>query len=368
MLFWLGLILFLPGWSSCQNARNRANSPPGKILSTDGYVLKVVFRPDGQRLASGGGVYKGRGKWVTGEVRVWDPTTGQSVLAFAGHPEGVTGLDFSPDGKRLATASSSGVKVWDAATGKQLLTLKMQPNEEPWRVAFDPQGDRLATLSQVGPIWRGRGAAVVRVWHTPPTDEGQKTEPVFSYPFQVGFRAWQWTSLVFSPDGMRLACGWDNAVLIWDWSPQCPGDKTAPAVVLEGHTRPVRDQAFSPDGKRLATASDDETVRIWDAATGQELLRFDSPRDGIPGYRGIGCLAFSPDGQRLAGGKAQNLVIWDAATGKELHYLRWHSGTIESLAFSPDGKTLATGADDHEIKLWDLTALEVWNEVRPGEK
>src|SRR5262249_1587135 len=254
-------------------------------------------------------------------------------------------------------------KAWDAATGKQLFSLRMQPNEEPWRVIFDPQGERLATLSQIGPIWRGRGAVAVRVWNTPPTDEGQETAPVFSYPFQTGRSIWGTPNVTFSPDGMRLACGRDNAVLIWDWSPSCPGDKTAPAVVLEGHTRPVRDQAFSPDGKRLATASDDETVRIWDPATGQELLCFDSPRDGIPGYRGIGCLAFSPDGKRLAGGKAQNLVIWDAATGKELHYLRWHSNTIESLAFSPDGKTLATGADDHEIKLWDLMALEHWNEA-----
>jgi WD40 repeat protein len=366
MLFWLGLILFLPGWSSCQNARNRVNSPPGKILSTDGYVLKVVFRPDGQRLASGGGIYKGRGKWVTGEVKVWDPTTGQPVLAFAGHPEGVTGLDFSPDGKRLATASSDGVKVWDAATGKQLLSLRILPNEKPWRVVFDPQGERLATLSETG-----RKSVALRVWHALPTEEGQKTAPMFSYPFQAsasGPGLWNLPGLVFSPDGVRLACGRDNTVLIWNLSPHCPGDKTAPAVVLEGHTRPVRDQAFSPDGKRLATASDDETVRIWDPATGQELLCFDSPRDGIPGYRGIGCLAFSPDGKRLAGGKAQNLVIWDAATGKELHYLRWHSGTIESLAFSPDGKTLATGADDHEIKLWDLTALEHWHEAGQGAK
>jgi WD40 repeat protein len=356
----------LPGWSCWQNTRNRANSPPGQILSVDGYVLKLVFRPDGQRLTSGGGVYKGRGKWVTGEVKVWDPSTCQLVLAFPGHTKGVTGLDFSPDGKRLATASSDGVKVWDAATGKQLLSLGIQPKEEPWRVAFDPQGDRLATLSQTG--WK---VLTLRVWHTPPTEEGQKTTPEFSYPFQAGASGpglWNLPGLAFSPDGMRLACGRDHAVLIWDWSPNCPGDKTAPAIVLEGHTRAVRDQAFSPDGKRLATASDDETVRIWDAATGQELLRFDSPRDGIPGYRGIGCLAFSPDGKRLAGGKAQNLVIWDAATGKELHYLRWHTGTIESLAFSPDGKTLATGADDHEIKLWDLEALEHGNDAAQGEK
>ena len=78
-------------------------------------------------------------------------------------------------------------------------------------------------------------------------------------------------------------------------------------------------------------------------------------------------LAFSPDGKRLAGGKAQKLAIWDAATGKQLHFLAWHTGIIESLAFSPDGKTLATGSTDHHIKLWDLAALEQGSEAaKPG--
>ncbi len=371
LLFWLGLILFLPSWSAWQNAQDRADSPPGLVLSAQGVVVKVVFRPDGQRLASGGGVYKGRGSWVTGEINVWDPATGQNVLAFPGHAKGVMGLDYSPDGKRLASASADGVKVWDAATGKQLLTVRMQPKEEARRVVFDPQGNQLATLSWRGHLTGGRGPMAVRVWNAPPTAEGEEQWPLFSYFFEAGWynqTTWNLPGLTFSLDGTRLACGRDDSVLIWDFSRGRPGDNTAPALVLTGHTRPVCDQAFSPDGRRLASSSYDETIRIWDTATGQELLSFESPRHGISGYRGIDCLAFSPDGQRLAGGRAQNLVIWDAATGKELHYLRWHSQSIASVAFSPDGKTLASGAGDREIKLWDLVALEQGAAAGQGAK
>src|SRR5438128_6093270 len=142
VLFWFGVILFMPAWSRWQEVQDKANSPPGVVLTAQGNVLKVVFSPDGQRLASGGGLYQPR-RWVRGEINLWDPATGQCVLTFPGHPEKVIDLDFSPDGKRLASAGPDGVKVWDALTGKQLLTLRMQPHQEPWRVAFDPQGKRL---------------------------------------------------------------------------------------------------------------------------------------------------------------------------------------------------------------------------------
>jgi len=128
--------------------------------------------------------------------------------------------------------------------------------------------------------------------------------------------------------------------------------------VLEGQAGNIRDLAFSPDGKRLATSGHDETIRIWDPTTGQELLCFDSPREGLPGYRQVQCLTFSPDGRRLAGGKAQYVAIWDAATGQRLHYLGRHGDeTVETLAFSPDGLTLARGTGG-QVKLVDLVALE----------
>lgn len=361
-LGWLGIFSYLYSRNLAQNARDKANSPPGKILAARGEVLTVAFRPDGARLATGGGIYKGRQKWETGEIRVWDPRTAVCLLAFAGHPAGVTGLAFSPDGSQLVSASSDGVRVWDPATGKQLLALTIPPNEEPGRVAYDPQGKRLATLSETQEYHRGRTQLVLRVWRAPQGFAFEEPETLLYFPFVAGLHGGIGSGLprlAFSPDGMQLACGRDNTVLIWDFRPDRPGNPREPALVLRGHTDPVHDQVFSPDGKRIATAANDETIRIWDTATGQELLKFDSPREGLAGYRSIDCLAYSPNGKYLAGGKAQNLAIWDAATGQELHFLRWHSGQIECVAFSPDGKTLATGSGDHHIKLWDLAALGI---------
>src|SRR5262249_36365960 len=144
------------------------------------------FSPDGKRLASAGGVYRGRHKWETGEITIWDPATGQRLLHFSGHPEGVTDINFSPDGQRLASASSDGVKIWDANSGKELLSLRMWPKEKPYRVAFDPRGTRLATLSETSFLGRGRARLAIKYWHVPDTVEGEKKAPLFTYRLEAG--------------------------------------------------------------------------------------------------------------------------------------------------------------------------------------
>ena len=110
--------------------------------------------------------------------------------------------------------------------------------------------------------------------------------------------------------------------------------------------------AFSPDGQRLASASWDQTVKIWDSATGKELFALKGHAETVRS------VAFSPDGRRLASASNDQTVrIWDSTTGKELSALKGHAGLVSSVAFSPDGQRLASGNEDGSIHLWETASV-----------
>jgi WD40 repeat protein/transcriptional regulator with XRE-family HTH domain len=258
-------------------------------------------------------------------------------LTLLGHTDKVESVSFSPDGTRLATSSQDGTaKVWDVATGNELLSISTGVNHT--NIAFSPNGTRLAVPSALEPgkgqSWSPDTFGTAKVWDIA---TGQELLRLRGHVAPV-------RSVAFSPDGTRLATASnDKTAKVWD---AATGQEL---LTLRGHTSPLAAVTFSPDGMYVATASHDTSAKLWNAMTGQELHTF----AGHSGW--VLSVAFSPDGNRLATASLdRTAILWDTATGEELLILHGHSDGVTSVAFSPDGKGLATTSLDGKTKVWNV--------------
>jgi WD40 repeat protein/serine/threonine protein kinase len=295
-------------------------------------VLSVAVSPDGERIASGS---------QDGIIKIWDAKTGQELRRIPAHKNHVRSIAFSPDGLSLASGSwDETVKIWDAQTGQARRTLKGH-HVKVWSVAFSPDGKLLA--SGAGHAGVQDSVGEVKLWNVV---TGQEVRSLQGHRSTVN-------CVAFSPDCQRLASGATGpqpTVKVWDV-------QTGQELWTRDLHHHVWGVAFSRDGRLLASSGGGAfwggaELKIWDARTGQLI------RDLHQHTRGVWCLAFSPDGHRLASGSIdQTVKIWDVTSGQPALTLRGHLGDVRSVVFSPDGHRLFTGAHDGTVRVWDATPL-----------
>jgi WD40 repeat protein/serine/threonine protein kinase len=341
----------------------------------DQEVWSVVISPDGRRIASAG---------QSGTVVVQDVATGEVIRRISDSMVGVFDLAYSPDGRLAAVGGEASdapfvLRVWDPETGRTVLP-PYRERQEIRAVRFSPDGRFLAIALEDGTV----KLVNARTGQETGFEDKCHREGLFG------------SGIAFRPDGRHLASvGREGTLTVRDLTPAyrslgsgrawllvlglCPptggcghlplaagvqlavcSETTRPHSMFTRRSseHPFSSVDYSPDSRRLLTASTDGQLTLWEADTGKEIRAVRGPVAGEH-FAGENNAYFTPDGRWIVAVSADCAVrVWDATTLKVIDTFRGHRNSIVSRAVSPDGKFLVTGSDDHTVKVWDLTHLD----------
>ena len=260
----------------------------------------------------------------------------EGVIARLGKGE-ITGMQYSPDGTRLAVATSTGIWIYDTKTYKEL-ALFSDSNSQYYgnrRIFFSPDGNTLASIRD--------NREGIKLWDV----KTGRLKKILTNSFYIS------SLMLFSPDGQTFVSIDSKDIHLWN---VVTGESKH---ILKKHTEYLRSLSFSPDGSTLASGSKDQTICLWDVATGEHKKTL----TGHPAP--VTRISFSPDGSTLTSVSDDKTVyLWDVSTGERKKTFA-NQGLmtepfepqemIERLFFSPDGSTLATVRFNNTIRLWDTT-------------
>jgi WD40 repeat protein len=298
-------------------------------------VISAAFSPDGRRVVTASD---------DGAARIWDRDTGELLNILDGAAARMGRAKFSHDGQQVLAGGAGMARIWNASTGAELAVFRAARFVQC--VAFSPDDRRLVTASQDGSVVLWNTETGDRIANFGQYDNTLEVELAAPYHLHDGTPILFMFSVAFAPDGRRvLTASADRTARIW--IPET-GKEIA---CFSGHSHYVTGAAFSPNGRRVVTGSADKTARVWDARNGKQIAVFAAHDDAVTSA------AFSPDGRHVVTGSKDNTArIWEAATGSEIAVFRGHDKGLNGAEFSADGKFLITASDDGTARLWEVNA------------
>lgn len=330
---WENYLAQSPTFQSGQRAQVwNANNGKLDFTTADQGITSIAWSPDGKRIAVAGQQMK---------TRVLDSSSGQALLSYQGSDNQQI-VTWSPGGQFLATVGGEGTTIWEAGVDHRLASMAARHQIEN-AVIWSPDGKLIAaedgSTFDIG-LWdtaTGEGIGDLSVYH--------EAMLFFSYR--------NTTALAWSPDGKHIAQALfpplsGIRVSVWGNSPTMCGLDDGCPVSGGSHSAAITSVAWSPDSKRVASGSLDQTVVVYDVTNQNSLLVY-------RGHSGaVTSVAWSPDSKYIASASIDKTIhIWNAASGKDMLTLSGHTAAVTSVAWSPDGRRIVSGSEDGTVRIWD---------------